>query len=76
MSLFVSMPLLVIGVVCMVGGLLTYAWSQQPTIVAALLTLACGATLPFAAGDFLIGRKDENKRMDIIYLLSTMQGDW
>lgn len=75
MSLFVPMPLLIIGVVCMVAGLLTYAWSQHATIVATLVTTTCVLTLPFLAGIFLIGRK-EGRRKAVIERLSAMQGDW
>lgn len=75
MSLFVPMPLLVIGVVCMTAGLLTYTWSQHATSVAIPVTVACVSTLPFVAGIFSIGRK-ERRRKAIIDRLSTMQGDW
>lgn len=75
MSLFVPMPLLILGVLCMMGGLYTYVWTQHSTVVAALVTLAGAATLPFLAGDFYIGREPE-RRKQIILRLSEMQGDW
>ena len=75
LSLFIPMPLLVIGIFCMLIGLLIYAWSQHTMIVAILVTIAYAGTLPFVAGVFLIG-KDEDRRKAIIDRLSTMQGDW
>jgi len=75
MSLFVPLPLLVIGAICMISGLLISAWSQHPLLVAILTTTACAATLPFLAGVFMIGR-DKGRRKAIISRLSKMQGDW
>jgi len=74
-SLFAPMPLLAVGVACMLAGLLLYTWSQHATAVAVLVSAAFGATVPFAVGVFSIGR-EEGKRRAIIGRLSVMQGDW
>ena len=75
MSLFVPMPLLVIGIACMLAGLIIYVWSQHTIIVAILVTATFAATMPFVAGVFLIGQNPK-RRAAIIDRLSTMQGDW
>jgi hypothetical protein len=75
MSLFVPLPLLVLGVWCMLLGIYVYTWTQQPTVVAVIVTLAGIGTLPFLLGVFLIGREKGRRRV-IIRRLSNMQGDW
>ncbi|KAF8074083.1 hypothetical protein FPV67DRAFT_786643 [Lyophyllum atratum] len=75
LSLFVPMPLLILGVLCMVCGLYVYAWTQHSWIVATLFSIAGGGTLPFLLGVFLIGQQAD-RRKAIISRLSTMQGDW
>lgn len=75
LSLFVPMPLLVLGVLSMVCGLYVYAWTQHPWIVATMFSIAGGATAPFLFGVFLIGQ-DPGRRKNIIHRLSRMQGDW
>jgi membrane protein YqaA with SNARE-associated domain len=77
LSLFVPMPLLTCGVICMMAGIYTYIWTQHSPVVAALVTLAGGATLPFIVGDYHIGmRKNSKRREEVIRRLSEMQGDW
>jgi hypothetical protein len=75
LSLFVPMPLLVFGIVCMVAGIYTYVWTQHSVIVASLVTLAGAVPLPFIIGDFVIGQDDTTRR-NLITRLSEMQGDW
>lgn len=74
-SLFSPMPLLVLGVLCMVFGLFVFAWTQQHTIVASLFTLSAAAVIPMVIGDFFIGL-DSGRRKLLIVRLSEMQGDW
>ncbi|KAG5641615.1 hypothetical protein DXG03_004638 [Asterophora parasitica] len=74
-SLYVPMSLLVLGVACMLSGLLVYAWAEHALVVALTLTGACAAVLPFPLGVFLI-RKRRATRMAIIDLLSRRKGDW
>ena len=76
LSLFVPMPLLFFGITCMMAGIYTYIWTQHSTVVAALVTLAGGATVPFVIGDFYIGRNNWERRRKVIHRLSEMQGDW
>jgi hypothetical protein len=75
LSLFAPMPLLLFGIACMMAGIYTYVWTQHPTVVAALVTVAGAVTLPFVFGDFYIGR-DSERRKKVISRLSEMQGDW
>jgi hypothetical protein len=75
LSLFIPMPLLVLGVACMICGIYTYTWTQQPIVVATIVTFAGVAVLPFVVGIFLIGRGKERRKV-IICRLSLMQGDW
>lgn len=75
MSLFIPMPLLVFGIVCMIAGIYTYVWTQHSVIVASLVSLAGAIPLPFILGDFIIG-KDGERRRKLITRLSEMQGDW
>ena len=75
--LFAPMPLLTVGLMCMIGGLVGLAWSQQPTIVGVLLTVACLMVSPFVVGVLTIGRKGkEVRRKHIIMHLSRKRGDW
>jgi hypothetical protein len=74
-SLFVPLPLLVLGIMCMVAGLCTYSWTQHPVLVACLVTSASAAPLPFIVGDFSIGR-NRDRRKKLILRLSEMQGTW
>lgn len=74
-SLLVSMPILAIGALCMIIGLIVYTWSQHPTVVATVVTCIFAVNLPFLAGVILISRKRE-RRKAIIRRLSTMQGSW
>ncbi|KAF8074107.1 hypothetical protein FPV67DRAFT_1446906 [Lyophyllum atratum] len=75
LSLFVPMPLLVFGVLCMICGLYVYAWTLHSWIVATVFTVAGVVTLPFLVGVFLIGQ-EAHRRRNIIGRLSKMQGDW
>ncbi|KAM6489889.1 hypothetical protein JOM56_014701 [Amanita muscaria] len=75
MSLFVPMPLLILGIVCMMVGIYTYVWTQLSVIVASLVTLAGAGPLPFIFGDFFIGGEPARRR-NLIIRLSEMQGDW
>lgn len=75
LSLFVPMPLLELGITCMLAGIYTYAWTQQPVVVASLVTAAGAVTLPFLIGVISIGREPERRR-GVIKQLSKMQGDW
>ena len=80
-SLFVPMPLLTTGILCLVIGLYVFAWTQQTVIVAIWMTLAGAGTLPFLVGVFAIGRKHDGKAVEkrrklMIRNLSKMQGDW
>ena len=75
LSLFIPMPLLVFGIVCMMAGIYTYVWTQHSVIVASLVTVAGAIPLPFIFGDFTIGR-DGDRRRKLITRLSEMQGDW
>ncbi|KDR68440.1 hypothetical protein GALMADRAFT_215871 [Galerina marginata CBS 339.88] len=74
-SLFSPLPLLIIGVVCMFVGIYVYVWTQQPKAVAIVVTAAGGAALPFVAGVFAIGQKEERRAVILSHLVS-MQGDW
>ena len=74
-SLFSPMPLLVIGVACMVAGLYVYAWTQNHLAVALVVTLTGLSVVPLAVGDFYIGQ-NEGRRRALIERLSEMQGDW
>lgn len=74
-SIHSPLTLLVLGIACMLVGLCTYAWTQHPTVVACLVTLASAVPLPFVVGDFSIGKK-RDKREKLIIRLSEMQGDW
>ncbi|KAI9452018.1 hypothetical protein F5148DRAFT_526942 [Russula earlei] len=74
-SLFVPMPLLIFGIVCMLAGIYTNVWAQHSAAVAGMVTLAGAATLPFVVGIFFIGRK-KRRRAELIIRLSEMQGDW
>jgi hypothetical protein len=61
----------------MMAGIYTYIWTQHSPVVAALVTLAGGATLPFIVRDYYIGmRKNSKRREKVIRRLSEMQGDW
>ncbi len=73
LSLFVPMPLLILGILCMIVGICTSIWHSA--VVAALVTLAVVGVMPFVAGDFFIGR-ERNRRRNLIIRLSEMQGDW
>ncbi|KAH9986187.1 hypothetical protein BJV74DRAFT_775036 [Russula compacta] len=75
LSLFVPLPLLIFGVMCMIVGICTYAWTQQPVVVGSLVTLASVVPLLFIVGDFSIGR-ERDKREKLITRLSEMQGNW
>lgn len=75
LSLFVPLPLLVLGVICMMAGLCTYTWAQHPVVVASMVTFANVVLLPFIVGDFFIGRKGD-RREKLIFRLGEMQGDW
>lgn len=76
-SLFVPMPLLTLGVVCMMAGIYTYVWTQHSFVLAGLVTLAGVVALPFVIGDLFIGiRKNSKRREKVIRRLSEMQGDW
>lgn len=74
-SLCSPLPLLVLGVTCMMVGICTYAWTEHPTVVACFVTLASAVPLPFIVGDFSIGRK-RDRREKLIIRLGEMQGDW
>lgn len=74
-SLFIPMPLLVLGIIFMVIGIYIYVWTQHSVAVAALVSLVGAATIPFIIGDFLIGSKPK-KRKEVIVRLSEMRGDW
>jgi membrane protein implicated in regulation of membrane protease activity len=74
-SLFMPMPLLILGIACMIAGIYVYVWTQHAITVAAPVTLAGAATLPFIFGDFFIG-KNQEKREKLITRLSEMRGDW
>jgi hypothetical protein len=81
MSLFVPMPLLTMGIFCLIIGSYIFAWTQQAVIVASWMTLAGAGTLPFLVGVFAIGTKHdgkavENRRKILIRNLSKMQGAW
>jgi len=75
MSLFVPMPLLIIGVFCMAAGFMVHVWSRHARVVSAIVTFAIVATMPFLLGVTMIGR-NEKRRKAIIRRLSAMQGDW
>lgn len=74
-SLFAPVLLLILGIVCMMGGIYTYVWTQHSVIVASLVTLAGAGPLPFIFGLFIIGR-EPTRRRNLIIRLSEMQGDW
>jgi hypothetical protein len=75
-SLFIPLPLLVLGFMFMLAGVYANVWAHHSTVVASLVTLFGAATLPFVAGDFFIGRNRKERRMKVITRLSKMQGDW
>jgi hypothetical protein len=74
-SLFCPMPLLVVGVNCMVAGIYIFAWTQQHIGVALAVTLTAACVVPMVLGDFYIGQ-NEARRRAVIERLSEMQGDW
>ncbi|KAH6919119.1 hypothetical protein BKA70DRAFT_1089210 [Coprinopsis sp. MPI-PUGE-AT-0042] len=74
-SLFSPMPLLVLGVTCMVAGIHVFAWTQQHIAVALVVTFASVGVIPMVAGDFYIG-PSEPRRRAVIERLSELQGDW
>ncbi|KAF5371367.1 hypothetical protein D9615_009669 [Tricholomella constricta] len=74
-SLWEPMTLLIIGVGCMILGLLILAWAEHALAVAIVLTAACVFVMPFPLGVFLI-RQKRSRRLAIIDLLGKMQGDW
>ena len=76
LSLFVPMPLLVFGIIFMMAGFYTYIWTQHSIVVAAIVTLAGSATMPFVFGNFYIGRTSLERRAKVIRRLREMQGDW
>jgi len=75
LALFAPMVFLVLGGVCILAGLYTYTWSQQPLPVAVVVSFTGLSTLPFIIGVFAIGRVDQRRRR-IIRRLSRIQGDW
>jgi hypothetical protein len=54
MSLFVPLPLLIFGILCMMAGIYVLVWTQHTTVVASMVTLAGAACVPFIVGDFLL----------------------
>ncbi|KAI9449390.1 hypothetical protein F5148DRAFT_664523 [Russula earlei] len=76
LSLFVPMPLLILGLICLLAGIYTNVWTQHSIVVAGLVTLAGVATVPFVVADFFIGRNRREMRTELIIRLSEMQGDW
>jgi hypothetical protein len=76
--LFAPMPMLAVGLFCMISGLLTFAWTQHSTIVGAFVSAACFTTLILITGVLLIGRstRGREKRIHIIHRLSKLRGDW
>ena len=74
-SLNIPLPLLVLGIMCMVVGICTYAWMQHPAVAASFVTLAIAVPLPFIVGSLSIGRK-RDRREKLILRLGEMQGDW
>ncbi|KAI9448668.1 hypothetical protein F5148DRAFT_1250540 [Russula earlei] len=64
LSLFVPMPLLILGLICLLAGIYTNVWTQHSIVVAGLVTLA---GLP---------RNRREMRTELIIRLSEMQGDW
>ena len=74
-SLNVPLPLLVLGIMCMMVGICTYAWTQHPAVAASLITLVMVAPLPFIVGSLSIGRK-KDRREKLILRMGEMQGNW
>ena len=74
-SLNVPLPLLVLGIMCMMVGICTYAWTQHPAAAASLITLVMVAPLPFIVGSLSIGRK-KDRREKLILRMGEMQGNW
>lgn len=75
LSLFVPLPLLILGILGMLVGICTSTWMTHSAVVAALVTLAVASVMPFVVGDFIIGR-ERKRRRNLITRLSEMQGDW
>ncbi|KAG8762474.1 hypothetical protein FRC19_003687 [Serendipita sp. 401] len=75
LSLFIPMPLLVLGVICMTLGIEIYVWTFHKTIVGILVSFAYVALVPFVVGVFTIGSGEE-RRKGVIHELGKRQGDW
>lgn len=75
LSLFASMPMLLIGVLCMLVGITVYVWSQQPPPVSIVVSMATATPLIFLIGVICIGREPRRRDM-VIRHLSEMRGDW
>jgi hypothetical protein len=75
LSLLIPLPFLIIGVVSMLVGIYIFIWSEHPTVVAIIVTVFGGITLPFIICDFIIGRKTR-RRKGIIRRICELQGDW
>ncbi|KAJ2933371.1 hypothetical protein H1R20_g3721, partial [Candolleomyces eurysporus] len=75
LSLLIPLPFLIIGVISMLVGIYIHIWSEHPTVVAIIVTVFGGITLPFILCDFIIGRKDDRRRR-IIRRICELQGDW
>ncbi|KAG8825745.1 hypothetical protein FRC19_010589 [Serendipita sp. 401] len=75
LSLFIPMPLVVLGVMCMALGLQIYIWTRHKLVVGILVSLAYLALVPFVVGVFFIG-SGKKRRMGVIHELGKRQGDW
>ncbi|KAG8789370.1 hypothetical protein FRC20_006401 [Serendipita sp. 405] len=74
-SLFSSMPLLVLGVMCMAAGIGIYVLTCHKPIVGVLVILAYVGLAPIVVGIFLIG-SGKKRRMGVIHELGKRRGDW
>ena len=75
LSFFVPLPLLILGILCMMAGLCTYSWTQHPVVVASLVTSASVAPLPFVLNIFIVGR-NRDRRNKLIIRQCEMQRNW
>ncbi|KAJ3566022.1 hypothetical protein NP233_g7262 [Leucocoprinus birnbaumii] len=74
-SLCLPMPLLCFGIVCMLAGILTFVWSNQPVVVAVLVSVSIVVTIPFILGAFMVGRDNPGRKRVIVELVKR-QGNW